>query len=60
MPTPSAPRHQWTLSFDRICCRECGAGKEGERKPCRGSKKIRPMATVRQQQQKQRGEHESR
>lgn len=57
MPAAPALRHQWTLRFDRVCCRECGVGKEGERKPCRGSKIIRPMAAMRQQQMR-RGERD--
>lgn len=51
------PKHQWMLRFDRVVCRECGVPRDGARKPCRGSKIIRPMAAMRQEQ-RQRGERD--
>lgn len=58
MPTaPSAipydQRHLWALSFDRVVCRTCDAelSDENAEDPCKGAKKVRPIAAFRQQQE---------
>jgi hypothetical protein len=51
MPT-ATPRHQWTLRFDRVTCRDCGAPRNDNDndadETCAGAAKIRPMAGIRQ------------
>lgn len=50
---PAEPRrHQWHMRFDRVVCRDCDAieGVDDD-PPCPGTRKIRPQATIRQQQE---------
>lgn len=52
MPEPR--RHQWHLSFDRVCCRDCDAvqGDEDADRPCPGTRKIRPRAACREAEER--------
>ena len=48
-------RHQWHMLVDRVRCRTCDVlfTLDGDDKPCKGARKVRPMATFRQQQQQE-------
>jgi hypothetical protein len=50
--TPTASGHQWHMRFDRVVCRNCDATMkflEDVERPCPGTRKIRPQAAIRQQ-----------
>jgi hypothetical protein len=50
--TPTASGHQWHMRFDRVVCRDCDAVYGDDDAPCPGTKKIRPQAGIRQQEER--------
>lgn len=51
---PADRRHEWHLSFDRVCCRDCDVlwSKDVKDGLCPGTTKIRPRAACREAEER--------